>query len=48
MSMLLILHVALSLVGIVTGLVVAFGLIASNRLPGWTAVFLAPPPFSRA
>ena len=41
MSTMLLLHVALSLVGIVTGLVVALGLLASKRLPGWTAVFLA-------
>ena len=34
------LHVVLSLVGIVAGLVVAKGLLASNRMPGWTAVFL--------
>ena len=33
-------HVALSLVGIVSGLVVLFGLLASNRLDGWTALFL--------
>ena len=33
------LHVVLSLVGIVAGLVVAKGLLASNRMPGWTAVF---------
>lgn len=33
-------HVALSLIGIVTGLVVAAGLLASKRLEGWTAVFL--------
>ncbi len=34
-------HVALSLVGIVTGLVVAGGLVAGKRLDGWTGVFLA-------
>ena len=34
------LHVALSLLGIVTGLVVMFGLLGSRRKPGWTAVFL--------
>lgn len=34
-------HVVLSLVGILSGLVVVFGLIAANRLPGWTATFLA-------
>jgi hypothetical protein len=35
------LHVAISLVAIVTGLLVAVGLGRSQRLPGWTAVFLA-------
>jgi len=34
-------HVALSLVGIFTGLVVAGGLVAGKRLDGWTSVFLA-------
>lgn len=34
-------HVALSLVGIVTGLVVMKGLLQSQRLPGWTAAFLS-------
>ena len=34
------LHVALSLIGIVTGLVVMFGLLSSRRKPGWTAAFL--------
>jgi len=34
------LHVALSLVGIVSGLIVLFGLIARRRLAGWTALFL--------
>jgi hypothetical protein len=33
-------HVALSLVGIVAGLVVAGGLVAGKRLDGWTGVFL--------
>ena len=41
MSTILMIHVALSLVGIATGLVVACGLLASRPLPGWTAVFLA-------
>ena len=40
MSSLVVLHVAISLVGIATGLVVAGGLLASRPLPGWTAVFL--------
>ncbi len=34
-------HVVLSLVGIVAGLVVAGGLVAGKRLDGWTGVFLA-------
>ena len=34
-------HVILSLVGIVTGLIVLFGLLAGKRLNGLTAVFLA-------
>jgi hypothetical protein len=33
-------HVVLSLIGIGSGLVVAFGLLGSKRLDGWTAVFL--------
>jgi hypothetical protein len=34
-------HVALSLVGIFTGLVVLFGMLSSKTLGGWTALFLA-------
>ena len=34
-------HVLLSLVGIVSGFVVVFGLLALRRLDGWTALFLA-------
>ncbi|KGQ19827.1 hypothetical protein LF41_2330 [Lysobacter dokdonensis DS-58] len=34
------LHVILSLVAIVAGLIVAKGLLASNRMPGWTTLFL--------
>ena len=34
-------HVVLSLVGIFSGFVVLFGLIAGKRLDGWTAFFLA-------
>ena len=34
-------HTAISLVGIATGLVVLFGLMAGKRPDGWTAVFLA-------
>jgi hypothetical protein len=34
-------HVLISLVGIASGLVVLFGLIAGKRLDGWTVLFLA-------
>lgn len=34
-------HVLISLVGIVTGLVVAWGLLTNRGLAGWTAIFLA-------
>jgi len=34
-------HVVLSLVGIGTGFVVMYGLLASKRLDGWTAIFLS-------
>jgi hypothetical protein len=34
-------HVVISLVGIVSGLVVMFGLLNGRRLDGWTALFLA-------
>ena len=34
-------HVLISLVGIGSGLVVLFGLMAGKRLDGWTALFLA-------
>jgi hypothetical protein len=34
-------HVLISLVGLGAGFVVAFGLLASKRLDGWTALFLA-------
>jgi hypothetical protein len=33
-------HLILSMVGIAFGLIVAGGILASNRLPGWTALFL--------
>ena len=36
-----ILHVAISLIGIVSGLIVLFGMFRARRLPGWTALFLA-------
>jgi hypothetical protein len=35
------LHVAISLTGIVSGLVVLYGMLGSQRLGGWTALFLA-------
>jgi hypothetical protein len=34
-------HVAISLIGILTGLIVAFGMLSAKRLDGMTAVFLA-------
>ena len=33
-------HTVLSLIGILSGVVVLFGMFGSNRLPGWNAVFL--------
>ena len=33
-------HVLISLVGIVSGFVVLFGLLGSKRLEGWTGLFL--------
>jgi hypothetical protein len=33
-------HVVISLIGIVSGIVVMFGLLGSNRMPGLTAIFL--------
>jgi hypothetical protein len=35
-----VLHVIISLIAIVSGLVVLFGMLGSHRLPGWTALFL--------
>jgi hypothetical protein len=40
MTTLTFVHVAISLVGILSGLVVAFGLGSGKRLDGWTATFL--------
>lgn len=40
MSTFTLVHVAISLVGIVSGFVVVFGLLAGKRLDGWTALFL--------
>src|ERR1700686_2672952 len=33
-------HVIISLIGIVAGLIVMFGMLGSNRMPGLTAIFL--------
>jgi hypothetical protein len=33
-------HVLVSVIGIFSGFVVAFGLLKANRLDGWTALFL--------
>lgn len=41
MSMILLTHVALSLVGIISGLVVFLGLLRGQKLDGWTMLFLA-------
>ena len=35
-----IIHVIISLIGIVAGIIVMFGLLGSNRMPGLTAIFL--------
>ncbi len=40
LSTLTTLHVIISLIGIASGIVVMFGLLGSNRMPGLTAVFL--------
>jgi hypothetical protein len=40
MPTLTLVHVAISLIGILSGFVVAFGLIGGKRLDGWTAIFL--------
>jgi hypothetical protein len=40
LSTFVLVHVIISLVGIVAGFVVMFGMLGSNRMPGWTAVFL--------
>jgi hypothetical protein len=40
MTTLTFVHVVLSLIGIFSGFVVVFGLFASKRLDGWTALFL--------
>jgi hypothetical protein len=33
-------HVVISLIGIFTGFIVVFGMLAAKRLDGWTAIFL--------
>src|SRR5262249_45981102 len=40
-SLLLEIHVAISLVGILTGLVVVYGILTGRPSAGWTALFLA-------
>jgi hypothetical protein len=40
LSVLTLVHVVISLIGIVSGLVVTFGLLRSQRMDGWTALFL--------
>ncbi|MGH8048254.1 MAG: hypothetical protein ACREKL_13510 [Chthoniobacterales bacterium] len=40
MGGLLYIHVAISLVGIASGFIVVFGMLAAKPLPGWTALFL--------
>jgi hypothetical protein len=35
------LHVVISLMGIIAGLIVLFGMFSAKRFPGWTALFLA-------
>ena len=35
------LHVIISLIGIAAGLIVVFGMFSSNRMAGWTSLFLA-------
>ncbi len=37
----LLIHVLLSVIGIITGLVVAGGLVSGTRMAGWTGLFLA-------
>jgi hypothetical protein len=40
LSTFVLVHVIISLVGIVAGFIVMFGMLSSNRMPGWTAIFL--------
>lgn len=41
MSTFTLVHVVVSLIGIVTGFVVLYGLLTAKRLDRWTQVFLA-------
>ena len=41
LPMFTLIHVVISVLGIIAGLVVAGGLLADTRLDGWTAIFLA-------
>ena len=40
MTTLVLVHVIISLIAIVAGLIVMFGMLGSNRMPGLTAIFL--------
>src|SRR3954452_5325712 len=40
LSTFVLVHVIISLVGIAAGFIVMFGMLGSNRVPGWTAIFL--------
>jgi hypothetical protein len=40
LSTFVLVHVIISLIGIAAGFVVMFGMLGSNRMPGWTASFL--------
>jgi hypothetical protein len=40
LSTFVLVHVIISLIGIVAGFIVMFGMLGSNRMPGWTAIFL--------
>ncbi len=42
------LHAVISLVGIASGLIVAYGLMTGKRFDGWTAIFLLFRPCSPA
>src|ERR1700712_546402 len=40
LSTFVLVHVIISLIGIAAGFIVMFGMLGSNRMPGWTALFL--------